>query len=126
MNSFNNNLSQGERLALAPFSSVIIDPSELGEVEAVTLSTPSGGFRMPSMRDVRMHDARLSAFGGMASMHDDESDDEISDDDESTLYEVVLDKRRDFMKEHSFRLPSQTSRREVSETLRSMGCAYHD
>jgi len=79
MNSLTDNLSQGERLALAPLSPIIISPSELGEVEAVTLSTPSGGFRMPSMRDVRMHDARLSFFGGMASMHD-------SDDDESDQY----------------------------------------
>lgn len=118
-------LTQTERLALAPLSSVIIDPSELGEVEAVTLSTPSGGFRMPSMRDVRMHDARLSAFGGVMSTHDDETDDE-SDDEESALRDAVLTKRREGLREHSFRLPSQASRREVSETLRSMGCAYHD
>lgn len=79
---------------------------------------------MPSREAVRLNDARLSAFGGV-STHEDEED-EGDDDEENTLRDAVLDKRRDGLREHSFRLPSQASRRDVTETLRSMGCTYHE
>jgi len=120
-------LTQSERLAFAPIAPHIIDSATLGEPpEVTTLSTPPNGFRMPSREVVRLNDARLSAFGGMVSTHEDENDDDEGDDDESTLREAVLDKRRDSLRDHSFRLPSQVSRRDVTETLRSMGCTYHD
>lgn len=124
---YEHHLTQGERLAFAPIAPHIIDLATLGEApEVTTLSTPSGGFRMPSREAVRLHDARLSAFGGEASTHESEGDDDEENDEESTLRDAVLDKRRDSLREHSFRLPSQASRRDVTETLRSMGCTYHD
>ena len=122
---YQDHLTQSERLAFAPIAPHIIDSATLGEPpEIVTLSTPSGGFRMPSRDAIRAHDARLSAFGGV-STHEDEEDEE-DDDEESALRDAVLNKRRDSLREFSFRLPSRASRREVSDTLRSMGCTYHD
>ena len=125
MNSLNDHLTQGERLAFAPIAPHTIDSATLGEPpEITTLSTPPNGFRMPSREAIRAHDARLSALGGV-STHEDEED-EGDDDDENALREAVLDKRRDSLREFSFRLPSQASRRDVTETLRSMGCTYHE
>jgi hypothetical protein len=122
---YQDHLSQCERLAFAPIAPYILDAATLGEPpEVTTLSSPPNGFLMPSREAIRMNDARLSAFGGMASTHESEEDDE--NDDESILRDAVLNKRREGMREHSFRLPSEASRREVSETLRSMNCNYND
>lgn len=80
---------------------------------------------MPSMHAVRMNDARLSAFGGMVSVHDDESDDD-DESEEGALYAATVDKRRDSMREHSFRLPSQSSRRECLAEMKALGMAWSE
>jgi hypothetical protein len=105
-----------------------VDLSPPDEGDCVTVSTPPNGFRMPSRDVIRAHDARLAARDTYAPpiAHDDDDEDEEQDDDESTLREAVLDKRRDSLREHSFRLPSQSSRRDVMQTLRSMGLSFHD
>ena len=123
MNDLISNLSQAERLNLCS-GSVIIPPDSIGRDERRVLSTPPNGFRMPSMSRVREHDARLQAFGSECNVQDDESDEES--DEETDLREHAYAKRTDSMREHSFRLPSQRSRRDVSDTLASMGMGYND
>lgn len=104
--------------------SIIIPPDSIGQDERRVLSVPPHGFKMPSMERVRLHDARLSAYGSESNVQDDESDEES--DEESELREHAYAKRTDSMREHSFRLPSMRSRRDVTDTLASMGMTYHD
>lgn len=118
-------LSQSERLA-AYASQRFDEEMNQDEPSIVTVSRPPDGFKMPSMQAVRERDALLNA--GMIpalSTHEDEDEDE-QEDEESALRGFARDKRMDGMKEHSFRLPSQRSRADVRDTLRSMGCAFHD
>ena len=123
MNDYASNLTQGERLELSA-RSIIIPPDSIGQDERRVLSTPSNGFRMPSMSRVREHDARLQAFGSECNVQEDESDEES--DEESELRDHAYAKRTDSMREHSFRLPSMRSRRDVTDTLASMGMGYND
>ena len=123
MNDYASNLTQGERLELSA-RSIIIPPDSIGRDERQTISMPPNGFRMPSMSRVREHDARLQAFGSECNVQEDESDEES--DEESELREHAYAKRTDSMREHSFRLPSMRSRRDVTDTLASMGMSYHD
>lgn len=123
MNDYASNLTQTERLEYAS-RSIIIPPDSIGQDERRVISTPPNGFRMPSMSRVREHDARLSAYGSECNVHDDESDEES--DEESDLREHAYAKRTDSMREHSFRLPSMRSRRDVTDTLASMGMGYND
>lgn len=123
MNEYASNLTQGERLELSA-RSIIIPPDSIGLDERRVISTPPNGFRMPSMSRVREHDARLQAFGSECNVQEDESDEES--DEESDLREHAYAKRTDSMREHSFRLPSMRSRRDVTDTLASMGMSYHD
>lgn len=123
MQDYASNLTQGERLEFAA-STIIIPPDSIGEDERRVLSTPPHGFRMPSMSRVREHDARLSAYGSDVNVCDEETDEES--DEESELREHAYAKRTDSMREHSFRLPSQRSRRDVTDTLASMGMGYND
>jgi len=125
MKDYVSNLTQGERLALAA-SPALISADSIGTDERLTvLSTPPNGFRMPSISKVREHDARLMAHGCAVNVQDDAGDDDEPSDDD-TLRDHAYAKRTDSMREHSFRLPSQRSRRDVSDTLRSMGCTFHD
>lgn len=123
MNDYASNLTQGERLEYAS-RSIIIPPDSIGRDERQTISMPPNGFRMPSMSRVREHDARLSAYGSDVNVCDEETDED--EDEENELREHALTKRMDVLREHSFRLPSQRSRRDVTDTLRSMGMTYHD
>lgn len=123
MNDYASNLTQGERLELSA-RSIIIPPDSIGRDERRVISMPPNGFRMPSMERVREHDARLQAFGSECNVQDDESDEES--DEESELREHAYAKRTDSMREHSFRLPSMRSRRDVTDTLRTMGMSYPD
>jgi hypothetical protein len=116
-------IDQTEKLALCPVSRSFVEDAALDSV-AETVSTPPNGWRMPSMQAVREHDARLSLYGGQASTHDDESDDDESEEGE--LYAATVDKRRDSMREHSFRLPSQSSRRECLAEMRALGMQWAD
>lgn len=116
-------LDQSSRFELAPIAS----PCDHDDDPAiVTISSPPDGFRMPSLAAIRAHDARLAARDGYAppAPMDDGDDDE--QDDEQDLREQVAYKRRDSMREHSFRLPSQGTRSDVRETLRSMNMAWQD
>ncbi len=84
---------------------------------------------MPSREAVRLHDARLIARDEYAPpAHDDSAEDDESEDadDESTLRDYALDKRRDSMRDHSFRLPSQGTRGNLRAELRNMGYAWQD
>lgn len=121
MNDYASNLTQTERLELSA-RSIIIPSDSIGADERRVLSTPPNGFRMPSMSRVREHDARLSAYGSDVNVSDEETDE--NEDEDGELRQHALDKRMDVLREHSFRLPSQRSRRDVSDTLRSMGCTY--
>lgn len=115
--------SQAEKLECQPVTRHFVEDVTLDPV-VETISTPPNGFRMPSMQAVRMHDARLSAFGGQVSAHEDEDEDE--GDEESALYAATVDKRRDSMREHSFRLPSQSSRRECLAEMKALGMAWSE
>lgn len=115
--------TQSEKLEFQPVSRHFIEDLALDPV-AETVSTPPNGWRMPSMHAVRMNDARLSAFGGQVSVHEDEDDDDESE--ESALYAATVDKRRDSMREHSFRLPSQSSRRECLAEMKALGMAWSE
>lgn len=121
--TYTDNLTQSERLELCS-GNVIIPPDSIGQDERQTISLPPNGFRMPSMSRVREHDARLSAYGSECNVQEDESDEES--DEESELREHAYAKRTDSMREHSFRLPSMRSRRDVTDTLRTMGMGYND
>ncbi len=115
-------LSQSERLAA--YASRHYE-EEMNELETVAASRPPHGFTMPSMSKVRNHDALLNAgIIPAISTHEDEEDEE--QDEETELRQHAYAKRSDSLREHSFRLPSQRSRRDVSETLRSMGCTYSE
>jgi len=118
-----NTMNQTEKLESCPVTRHFLEDVAIDPI-AETISTPPNGFRMPSIHAVRMHDARLSAFGGQASTHEDEDDDE--QDDESELYAATVDKRRDSMREHSFRLPSQSSRRECLAEMKALGMAWSE
>lgn len=120
-----NQLTQTERLALCAASSHEHDMEDDGPL-CVTISRPPDGFRMPSRAAVRLHDARLCARDGYAppAYDDDTGDDE--QDDETTLREHVAHKRRDSLREHSFRLPSQSSRSDVIDAYRSMNIVWKD
>jgi len=123
MKDYASNLSQSERLALAGSPCFIpLDSIGVDEREAVTISRPR--FPMPSIASVREHDARLSAYGSDVNVSDEETDE--NEDEDGELRQHALDKRMDGMREHSFRLPSQRSRRDVSDTLASMGLGYND
>lgn len=113
-------LSQTEKLALCPVSEfVTIRDDEESEV----ISRPSNGFRMPSMQQVREHDARLSLHSRPSfAMDDDEESEEMSD--EESLASETAYKRRDSLREHSFRLPSQSSRRECLAEMRALGMQW--
>lgn len=117
-------MNQTEKLEFCPVTRHFIEDVALDSV-VETISTPPNGFRMPSMQAVRMHDARLSLYGGAVSVHDDESDDD-DESDESALYAATVDKRRDSMREHSFRLPSQSSRRECLAEMKALGMAWSE
>lgn len=123
MNDYASNLTQGERLELSA-RSIIIPPDSIGRDERRTISLPPNGFRMPSMSRVREHDARLSAFGSDSNVTVEDEDEE--QDEEQDLRDHAYAKRTDSMREYSFRLPSQRSRRDVTDTLASMGMGYND
>ncbi len=123
MKDYASNLTQSERLELSA-RSIIIPPDSIGQDERRVISTPPNGFKMPAMSRVREHDARLSAYGSSVNVHDEGAEDEDSDDEESALRDAAYAKRSDGLREHSFRLPSQRTRRDVSDTLASMGMTY--
>ena len=114
--------TQSEKLEFCPVTRHFVEDVALDPI-AETVSTPSGGFRMPSLHAVRMHDARLSAFGGQVNAMDDDEGDE---DDEDETYAATVYKRRDSMREHSFRLPSQSSRRECLAEMKALGMAWSE
>ncbi len=116
-------LSQGERLASLPISPLV----EIREDEplCVTVSRPPNGFVMPSRASIREHDARLAARDHCAPPAPlDDGDEE--QDEEQDLREQVAFKRRDSMREASFRLPSQGSRADIREAFRSMNMSWQD
>jgi len=58
--------------------------------------------------------------GSYYGQHDDD------ESEESTLYAATVDKRRDSMREHSFRLPSQSSRLECLAEMKALGMAWSE
>lgn len=116
-------MNQTEKLEFCPVTRHFVEDAALDPITE-TVSTPPNGWCMPSMHAVRMNDARLSLYGGAVSVHDDESDDDESEENE--LYAATVDKRRDSMREHSFRLPSQGSRRECLAEMKALGMAWSE
>ncbi len=115
-------ISQSERLSA--YASARFD-EETNELETVTVSRPPDGFTMPSMRRVHNHDALLNAgIIPALSTHEDEEDEEH--DEETELRQHAYAKRSDPLREHSTRLPSQRTRRDVMDSYASMGLSMHD
>lgn len=123
MQDYSSNLDQASRLALCPVSEfVTIRDDE--ESEVTPLSSPPNGFKMPSIQAVRENDARLSLQSRPSFAMDDESEDDESEDE--ALASETAYKRRDAMREHSFRLPSQSSRRECLAEMKALGLAWNE
>jgi hypothetical protein len=122
---YSASISQAERLAA--YASNRYDEEMGGEDESpiVTVSRPPDGFRMPSMQAVRERDALLNA-GMIPALSTHEDEEENDEGEEGELRSFARDKRMDGMRDASFRLPSQRSRADVRETLKSMGCSFHD
>lgn len=123
MQDYSSNLDQASRLEFTPIASRLIS---LDEPECVTISSPPNGFIMPRIKAVSESDWLNANYSGdvdRAPMMDEESDEESSD--EALASETVY-KRRDSMREHSFRLPSQSSRRECLAEMRALGLAWND
>lgn len=118
-------INQTEKLESQPVTRHFVEDVTIDPI-AETVSTPSGGFRMPSRDAIRANDARLSLYGGTVSVHDDESDDDDDESEEGALYAATVDKRRDSMREHSFRLPSQSSRRECLAEMKALGMSWSE
>ena len=117
-------IDQTEKLESQPVTRHFVEDVALDPV-CETVSTPPNGWRMPSRDAIRAHDARLSLYGGTVSVYDDESDDD-DESEESALYTATVDKRRDSMREHSFRLPSQSSRRECLAEMKALGMTWSE
>jgi len=122
MQTLSQTLSQGERLELANVGT---------QDDALTVTfnpappwAKPAGWQMPSAEAVRLHDARLAASDHHAPpMGEDESDDD-DDSEETALRDAAAYKRRDSLREHSFRLPSQSSRRECLGEMRALGLSW--
>lgn len=136
MNDLTSNLSQSERLEMCS-GAITIPPDSIGMDERtarpVKLSRKQrrtraicglNGFKMPSISRVRDHDAALQAFGSDFNVQEEETDEET--DEESELRDYAASKRREGRRYIIDCFPSQRSRRDVNETLASMGMAYHD
>lgn len=117
--------TQSEKLEFCPVTRHFIEDVALDPI-AETVSTPPNGFRMPSMQAVRDNDARLSLYGAQVSAYSDDEESEDEESEESSLYAATVDKRRDSMREHSFRLPSQSSRRECLAEMKALGMTWSE
>lgn len=123
MKPYNEIISQTERLE-ACNGRIVIDAATLGTPPAIHPTTGAPIFVPTWERTGTPSRAYVGVRPSVIVSHDEETDEETDDEDE--LRDVVAHMRRDSLREHSFRLPSQSSRRDVSETLKSMGCAFHD
>lgn len=122
MKDYSANLDQASRLALCPVSE-FVDIREDDGSDVLTLSSPPNGFKMPSIQAIREHDASLSLQSRPSFAMDDEQDEESEDE---ALASETAYKRRDAMREHSFRLPSQSSRRECLAEMKALGLAWSE
>jgi len=123
MQDYPSNISQAERLAFSPIACHAI---ELDKPECVTISSPPNGFVMPRIKAVSESDWLNANYSGdvdRAPMMDEESDEESGDE---ALASETAYKRRDSMREHSFRLPSQSSRRECLAEMKALGLAWNE
>ena len=119
MQTLSQTLSQTERLELCNVGA--------SDALSVTIRDPYAkpeGWTMPSAEAVRLHDARLSAmdYAPPAPMDDDSEDDDESEESELRDHAAYI--RRDAMREHSFRLPSQSSRRECLGEMKALGLSW--
>lgn len=118
MQTLSQTLSQTEKLELCNVGS---------DALTVTITPPPwakpADWQMPSAQAVRLHDARLSSMEHYAAPMD-EGDDEEESDDETALRDHAAYIRRDAMREHSFRLPSQSSRRECLGEMKALGLSW--
>lgn len=111
--SLADNLSQSERLEYYA-------DTRFSQEQASSPRFP----RPPTISQVREHDARLMLHGSVYNVTEDIGDDEESEENELRDYAYAI--RSESLKEHSLRLPSQRTRRDVSDALRFMGLSYHD
>jgi len=123
MKHYIDNLTQAERLAACD-GRIIIDAATIGTPPAIHPVTGQPVFSPTWERTGTPSRAYVGVRPSVIVSHDEETDEETDDEDE--LRDVVAHMRRDSLREHSFRLPSQSSRRDVSETLKSMGCVFND
>lgn len=114
-------LSQGERLELVTVGTQDDALSVTFNPAPPPWAKPAE-WTMPSMDKVRNHDARLSLHEAPPAMDDDSEDDD--DSEESALRDHAAYIRRDAMREHSFRLPSQSSRRECLGEMKALGLSW--
>lgn len=118
MQTLSQTLSQTEKLELCNVGS---------DALTVTITPPPwakpADWQMPSAQAVRLHDARLSRhYAPPAPMDDDSEDDDESEESELRDHAAYI--RRDAMREHSFRLPSQSSRRECLGEMKALGLSW--
>lgn len=124
MKHYIDNLTQSERLAMCD-GRTIIDAATIGAPPAIHPTTGAPIFVPTWERTGTPSRAYVGVRPTVYVSHDDEETDEESDE-ESELRDITAHMRRESLREHSFRLPSQSSRADVRETLKSMGCAFND
>jgi hypothetical protein len=103
-------MNQTERLESCPVTRHFVEDVALDPI-AETISTPSGGFRMPSRDAIRAHDARLSARMGARDAGGD-------------LLTVRDEDGNEERHETACFLPSFRSRSYVSAEFKGMGITW--
>ena len=125
--SFESQLSQAERLELCNgrFSPLVLAPDSIGpDTRPVHPVTGQPVFAPTWERTGTPSRAYAGVRPIAAASHDDEADEDETEED--ALREATAYLRRDSMREHSFRLPSQGARGELFAELRSMGVELHN
>ena len=123
MQTLVHHLSQAERLALCD-GRTIIDAATLGTPPAIHPTTGQPVFVPTWERTGTPSRAYVGVRPSVIVSHGEEEEEEQGEEEE--LRDIVAYARRESLREHSFRLPSQSSRADVRETLKSMGCTFND
>ena len=126
IDSISSHLSQSERLVLCAgrFSPVVLAPESVDKAPPVHPVTGMPVFTPTWERKGTPSRALAGVRPTVYASPDEEMDEE--QDEENELREVTAYKRRDSMREHSFRLPSQSSRGECLAEMRALGLAWSE
>lgn len=124
--SIESTLSQSERLELCSgrFSPLILAPESIDKAP-VNPVTGQPVFVPTWERTGTPSRALVGVRPTVYASPEEETEEE--QDEEGELREAAAYKRRESMREHSFRLPSQSSRRECLAEMRALGLSFnHD